>query len=171
MRAKLVLKRLSAGPVRGAEIGVWRGHMSAALLARPDLHLIMVDHWQAVPGHEAEGYGAEDQVRNKAMALSQTPADRRTVLHMDSVEAADIVADGTLDFVFIDANHAYENVAADIRAWLPKVRRGGVIGGHDYANPIAGWGAECKRAVDEAAAAHGWALALDAQTTWFVRLP
>ena len=49
-----------------------------------------------------------------------------------------------LDLVFIDAAHTYEAVAEDIRAWLPKVRLGGVLCGDDY--PHRG----VRRAVGEA---------------------
>ena len=38
---------------------------------------------------------------------------------------------GSLDFVFIDAEHTFEAVVSDIRAWLPKVKHGGCIAGHD----------------------------------------
>jgi len=41
-------------------------------------------------------------------------------------------ADSSLDFVFIDGEHTYEAVKQDISLWLPKVRRGGLIAGHDY---------------------------------------
>lgn len=34
--------------------------------------------------------------------------------------------------VFLDADHRYEAVQADIAAWLPLVRPGGVLAGHDY---------------------------------------
>ncbi len=54
------------------------------------------------------------------------------LLEMDSVQAAQQIEDGSLDLVFIDADHAYESVMADIIAWLHKVRPGGVICGHDY---------------------------------------
>lgn len=61
-----------------------------------------------------------------------------------SPEAAESYEDDSLDFVWIDALHTYEHCRADILAWLPKIRDGGYIGGHDYAeeNGIA-------RAVDE----------------------
>ena len=40
--------------------------------------------------------------------------------------------DGELDFVFIDGEHSYEAAKADIKAWWPKVRSGGLFVGHDY---------------------------------------
>ena len=53
-------------------------------------------------------------------------------LRMTSVKAAANFGDGSLDFVFIDAAHDYDSVSADLRAWLPKVRPGGMIAGHDH---------------------------------------
>ena len=40
--------------------------------------------------------------------------------------------DGTYDFVYIDADHSYESVKKDIELYLPKLKKGGIIGGHDY---------------------------------------
>ena len=42
------------------------------------------------------------------------------------------VADESLDFVFIDADHKYVSVCEDIREWSKKVRIGGIVSGHDY---------------------------------------
>lgn len=61
-----------------------------------------------------------------------------------SSEAAALFADKSVDFVFIDANHTYEFVKADVLAWLPKVKPGGIIAGHDYNAPH-----EVERAVNE----------------------
>ena len=50
--------------------------------------------------------------------------------------AAATYPDQSLDFVFLDADHDYESVKADIAAWLPKVKPGGILAGHDY---MCGW--------------------------------
>ena len=52
-----------------------------------------------------------------------------------SMEAVKKIEDGSLDLVFIDADHRYEAVKEDIIAWLPKIRKGGIISGHDYDYP------------------------------------
>lgn len=61
-----------------------------------------------------------------------------------SWEVADQFEDESVDFVFIDADHVYQSVRNDVLAWLPKVKPGGIIAGHDYNPPH-----EVKRAVDE----------------------
>ena len=66
-----------------------------------------------------------------------------TPIRLSSVEASKLYKDGSLDFVFIDAMHTYDGVTADITAWMPKIRKGGVLAGHDYDWP------EVKRAVDD----------------------
>ena len=53
-------------------------------------------------------------------------------LRLPSVAAADFFQDGELDAVYIDVSHDYESVKADILAWGPKLRPGGILSGHDY---------------------------------------
>lgn len=65
-----------------------------------------------------------------------------TPIRLPSVEASKLYKDGSLDFVFIDAMHTYDGITADITAWMPKIRKGGVLAGHDYDWP------EVKRGVD-----------------------
>jgi predicted O-methyltransferase YrrM len=50
----------------------------------------------------------------------------------DSTAGAARYADRSLDFVFIDADHTTPKVTADVQAWLPKVKSGGVLAGHDW---------------------------------------
>lgn len=53
-------------------------------------------------------------------------------LRSNSVLAADMFNDGSLDLVYIDAAHDFDSVCGDIRVWLPKIKPDGVICGHDY---------------------------------------
>jgi hypothetical protein len=53
------------------------------------------------------------------------------VIESESDVAAQQFADGQLDAAFIDADHSFEAVCADIDAWLPKIKPGGVLAGHD----------------------------------------
>lgn len=50
----------------------------------------------------------------------------------NSVDASNQFEDKSLDFVYIDAAHDYDNVRQDILTWLPKIKKGGYISGHDY---------------------------------------
>ena len=66
-----------------------------------------------------------------------------------SMEAARRFADESLDFVYIDANHDYRHVREDITEWSKKVRKGGIISGHDYLNSLDGVDYGVKKAVDK----------------------
>lgn len=173
LRAFEVLKRLPDGPVKGAEIGVYRGDMSLGLLQRKDLLLYMVDNWK---GLEIDHFKPGDQADNLNYAINQTAFayPRRFILPFDSAYAASLIpADdpelGQLDFVFIDADHSYEGVKRDIEIWLPKIKKGGLLGGHDYNNPRIPEGIEVKRAVDEKFPLSP-PLEMGLNTCWFVRV-
>lgn len=56
----------------------------------------------------------------------------RAMFGGDSFDRAKDFKDKSIDFCFIDANHNYEFVSRDIAAYLPKMKPGGVIAGHDY---------------------------------------
>lgn len=119
----------------GVEVGSFMGR-SAAYLAVEMLNwgglgrLDLVDTWDR---------GAPRAEVRQAL----TPV-RRVIgeLHEgQSWDCAQLYEDRTLDFVYIDADHHYEAVSRDIDHWLPKVKPGGVISGHDYAEfPEVGFG-------------------------------
>jgi cephalosporin hydroxylase len=67
------------------------------------------------------------------------------VLQSNSAEAAWHFAAKSVDFVFIDADHTYDAVKMDLTAWIPKIKPGGIIAGHDYNYPHDG----CVKAVNE----------------------
>jgi predicted O-methyltransferase YrrM len=58
--------------------------------------------------------------------------DRINIIRDHTVNAAKIFEDNSVDFIYIDAGHKYEQVVADINAWYPKIKNGGIIAGHDF---------------------------------------
>lgn len=65
------------------------------------------------------------------------------VIKLHSIEAAKLFPNEYFDMVYIDADHSYPAVTQDIKAWFPKVKNGGILGGHDYNKPSV------RKAVDE----------------------
>lgn len=136
-----VLKRLPDGPILGAEIGINAGTMSAKLLERPDLTLIMVDSFSVhlqnhmEPGREQHGPTAQkmyDSLYERAKRNTSFAGKRARMVRAESTRAAGAIEGAPFDFVFIDADHTYEGCRADILAWGPKVKPGGLLCGHDY---------------------------------------
>eukprot|EP00439_Symbiodinium_sp_Y106_P033459 s5242_g4.t1 len=69
---------------------------------------------------------------NDAKKPCPPSSGRAEILNLDSAYAASQIADGELDFVYLDARHDFAGVVADIHAWWPKVRTGGIFAGHDF---------------------------------------
>lgn len=121
------------GYTAGAEIGVWKGKFAAVLChANPRLKLICVDPWSVQPDYLSAWNTKENMDYSYMKARKKLAAYDIRFIRKTSVDAAKEIPDGSLDFVYIDGNHRYENVAQDILAWVPKVRTGGVVSGHDY---------------------------------------
>lgn len=177
IRASELLKRLNGAPaLKGAEIGVFAGDMSKRLLLDERVELTMVDSWegdgQAYSGSGEDWHRTLSQATQNAYAVKAARAvefagARAEIVRARSDEAAQFISDGSLDFVFIDADHSYEGCKRDIELWWPKVRAGGVVSGHDYENtewPDFG----VKKAVDEVAASVGQSVDRGEDYTWFL---
>lgn len=181
-RGNAILRRLPARPVEVAEVGCFVGTLSRYLLmSRPDIKLFMIDSWapkEAQPQpYVATGDRHANQTadecryyRLQAKRRVHRFGDRVRVMCMDSVAASWLTEDQSLDLVFLDADHSELGVAADIEAWAPKIRPGGYIGGHDFANdqPMTNF-AGVERAVRSWAKEHSRDLELDDDFTWFCR--
>lgn len=139
----------------GAEIGTGKGKTGMEILqANPELHLYQVAFYpnEKVFTNEYRHPGFHDSTLKAKMLWNKRMRrfkNRIIVLAMPSHEAADHIKDESLDFIFIDADHSYENCKQDIELWVPKVRLGGMISGHDYQTLFPG----VVKAVDESFAA------------------
>jgi hypothetical protein len=122
-----------------AEVGVAEGRFSKEILSWGVSLLYLIDLWQHVEGMKAELGGWSNERHDKAyqgmLANTAGNDDRVAILRGWSHDMADRIPDGSLDFVYIDATHYYEFVMRDLECYWPKLRRGGIMAGHDYLNP------------------------------------
>ena len=120
----------------GAELGVRFGQTSRYILIHTESDVIGVDLMMPQPENTGEGQETYeswpwDAYENAVIDIENEFPDRFTMYRLSTDEASMLVEDGSLDWVFIDADHSYEGVRADITNWLPKIRKGGMITGHD----------------------------------------
>jgi hypothetical protein len=127
----------------GAEIGVKSGEYSAVLCnENPNAKIYSIDPWYAgtyfehgEPHIDGDGLtidqGLHEGYYEKAKKiLSRYP--NSTIIRNTSLNAIKMFGDNSLDFVYIDGNHDFQNCTNDIHEWSFKVRKGGIIAGHDY---------------------------------------
>lgn len=147
-----------------AEIGVFAGEGTRIFLNSGKVAKVYgVDPWRFTIDDPSLGLGlftgADVEAAFDRLVLERTG---QVVKVKDaSPGAARHFADGELDLVYIDADHAYEACKADIAAWWPKVRPGGILAGHDYGQDWPG----VQKAVDER---FGQPEQVFLDTTWMV---
>jgi len=112
----------------GVEVGSHAGLYAECMCkANPGLRLVCVDPYTDY-FHHPESQMVEAMEAAKARLASYDVS----FIRKPSLGAVKEFSDDSLDFVYIDAMHDFDNVILDLIAWIPKVRRGGIVSGHDY---------------------------------------
>jgi len=126
-------ERLAALNVKqGAEIGVLEGAFSEVITRGvPGLHMYLVDPWMFDPAWE-DIANLSQEVQDLRHQLVKAKFPTHTVIRKTSKEASKDIENGSLDFVYIDARHDEVSITEDIELWYPKLRKGGMLSGHDY---------------------------------------
>ena len=116
----------------GVEIGVERAHYSKVLCeANPDLKLWGVD--PLIPYSGYREHVSEEKMEGFFTEVQKRMNNRKfDLVRKFSLDAVRDFEDGSLDFVYIDGNHDFQNTTNDIVEWSKKVRKGGIIAGHDF---------------------------------------
>lgn len=131
-----VLDKIKEGDVC-AEIGVLKGDYADLICSRPisELHLVdpwvsildVADRWHAVPQGKMDEYKTE--VINRFAGN-----DKVKIIEKYSIAAASDFEDNSIDWLYLDANHSYDFVRADLNAWWPKIKPSGFLCGNAYAD-------------------------------------
>jgi len=116
----------------GAEIGVETGLFSECLCkCNPGAKLYSIDAWKAYRGYR-------DHVNQEKLDRFYEETKKRMasynceIIRAFSMDAVKGFENGSLDFVHIDGNHEFQQFTNDIAEWSKKVRKGGIVSGHDF---------------------------------------
>lgn len=131
------IKENLKGELRGAEIGVDKGYHAKEIqeTLNPKI-LFLIDPWNNYMDMDSKEIIGEAHYQ---LTLSLFKgATNIGIMRNTSFEAVQAFPDKDLDFVYIDGEHTYEAVISDIVRWYPKVKKGGVLAGHDYHETVPG---------------------------------
>jgi predicted O-methyltransferase YrrM len=136
------LKMLEQMPKDGrcAEIGVWSGGFSGAILeVTQPTELVLIDPWDLLSAQSEEEW--THQKHKNHVFMSELYANVENLYgQLDNVKirkgfSAEVLSsypDNYFDWVYIDGNHLYDFVKKDIDIAFEKVRPGGIIAGDDF---------------------------------------
>jgi predicted O-methyltransferase YrrM len=117
----------------GLEIGSDVGETASYLLkTRQDLFLYCVDPYTTYIDWNGNNLNDREDVLKKFTETMKPYKNRYKLLRMTSDVAVDRFIDGSLDFVFIDGLHEYEQTLRDCNNYWSKLKPGGIFSGHDY---------------------------------------
>jgi len=130
------------------EIGTCGGHFTEQILAVwPTCSLTTIDCWapyDSVPAFTHDVQEARFKNTSEKFAGNRNVTIIRGYSHV----VAKTVAEASIDFIYIDGDHSRAAVLLDLKSWLPKLKRGGIMAGHDYYGDV-------KTVVDEFCAQNG----------------
>lgn len=127
------------------ELGAWKGKSTSFIVTEIinrglDTQFYTVDTFKGVTdGSDLNEIKAYEQFNLDAIEAeyerntAHLKGYYTTIVSMSDV-ASTLFEDGSVDAIFIDAGHSYESVIKDLRAWYPKMRKGGLMAGHDFFN-------------------------------------
>ncbi len=128
------------------ELGAWLGKSSSYLVDNSKgKNVIIIDSWKGSPNELTTTHKLATQVDIYDVFKNNMGNRTYKSIRGLSSEVVNQFEDESIDIVFIDLTHTYESVKEDIQLWLPKVKFGGILSGHDYE---PSWGGVV-RAVDE----------------------
>lgn len=176
MAYRSLVQRLPPGATV-VEVGTWMGRSLANVAKiRGDVTFVGVDAFMktkadlvGVRRGKAETQDLDRFYFRFLRNMIRRNVGNFSILRMDSVKAGKLIRDDSVDLVFLDAGHAFEEVRDDIVAWEGRVKCGGILSGHDYhpGNGVAKAVSSCLGGleVETFAGSSVWAVVLRPRTT------
>jgi predicted O-methyltransferase YrrM len=147
----------------GIEIGTAEGYTTTYLLKEiEDLTLIGIDPYADYLDWNGNFISNSELGYQQLLDKTADFGDRYNHIRLSSDEAVELIEDNSLDFIFIDGLHTYEQVLKDCKNYYPKLKAGGIFIGHDY-NAIE----DVNKAVTEFANTVGKPVATANQDLWY----
>ncbi|MEM6659098.1 MAG: class I SAM-dependent methyltransferase [Pseudomonadota bacterium] len=151
------LSRLPKGGV-AVEIGVWQGEFSPTILKLLEpSQLFLIDPWKHIEqeSHTTAFVGRTEDEKMEAIFQKvvnsfkkEIEAGKVGIIRDFSVPALQLFDDDSISFAYVDGDHSYEGVTADLAALFPKIKTGGIMAFDDY-HRRGWWGDGVIRAVNE----------------------
>lgn len=124
----------------GCEVGVWKGDNALNILQNLNIEtLYLIDPFRHHCIHTGRFFSQDcmDVVLIMAIVRLMPLEDKWRLIRKPSCKGCNHVPDN-LDFVYIDTIHTYQQIKKDIGFWYPKIKIGGILGGHDYSDDSPG---------------------------------
>jgi hypothetical protein len=145
------------------EIGVWRGRFSSQILDTVNpLHLALIDPWEHFEGTDkTDAFSGRTQKERFEEIFKEVnerfnheiESGQVSIMRELSNTAIAQFADQTIDFAYIDGDHSYAGVCADLEALFPKMKDDGIIAFDDY-HRFGWWGDGVLHAIHEFVGRH-----------------
>ena len=119
------------------EVGCFMGKSTSCMAylikeSGKNIDFYAIDNWEGSEEHQ-EHYSDKNlwEIFEQNM-VKYNLTEYIKPIKMNSIDASKLFPDESIDFLHLDASHDYENVMKDLKAWFPKIKKGGVISGDDF---------------------------------------
>jgi len=132
------------------EIGTWKGQSTVYMAEKiknlgKNIKFYTIDNFKAFGGYDSDEDVKNGSVFEKYTLNIEPVKEYIHTIIGDSKLVHTQFEDGSIDFLFLDGDHTYDGVKKDLQLWINKIKKGGVIAGHDYNELSCG----VRQAVDE----------------------
>lgn len=130
----ILLKKIKAKKI--CEIGIWKGDNLKNLLKHDVEEAYGIDSYC---NNHLSNKGIEFSLKDlnemyENVKKLEIKYKNLKIIRELSCKASSLFKDNYFDFIYIDADHSYEHIKEDLEIWYPKVKKGGILSGHDYVN-------------------------------------